>query len=209
MIEIDDVSVRAGDVELLPPTSARVGPGEALVVRGENGAGKSTLLKVLAGRLAPTSGAVRLHGAPVHQGDPTFRRRVASLVGLPPTAPDLTVHDHVLLVARTWWADAPAAADAARDVLAELGLEALRLRYPHELSSGQAQLLALALVLVRPSEVLLLDEPEQRLDAGRLDLVAGALERRRARGAMLVVATHSDVLATGLGDRLLVLGAPR
>lgn len=206
MMEIDNVSVRAGDVELLRPTSAALAAGQTLVIRGENGAGKSTLLKVLAGRLAPTTGTVRLNGAPVRQSDPSFRRQVAALVGLPPMAPDLTVYDHVLLVARTWWGGVPAAKASTQDVLAELGLDNLHRRYPHELSSGQTQLFALALVLVRPSELLILDEPEQRLDAGRIDMVASALDRRRAAGGMVVVATHSNALATGLGGRLLVLG---
>jgi ABC-type multidrug transport system ATPase subunit len=205
MIDIDGVVVAVDDVVLLPPTSASVGAGEALVVRGRNGAGKSTLLKVLAGVRAPTAGSVAIGGEPVDRRNRTFRRRVASLLGAPPTAPDLTVEDHVRVVAATWFRERNAAEEAALGVLGELGLDGLLRRFPHELSSGQQQLFALALVLARPFDVLILDEPEQRLDAERVAMVADVLARRREGGASLVVATHSPALTERLADRVLEL----
>lgn len=207
MIEVDGVSVTAGGVVLLSPVSVKARRGEALVVRGRNGAGKSTLLRVIAGARKPSSGTVRICGAAVGERDPGFRRRVAAMIGLPPMAPDLTVTDHVLLVATTWTADPVAASELARGVLAELGLEQLGLRFPHELSSGQVQLFGLALVLARPFDVLILDEPEQRLDPEHVESVVRVLRARREAGATLVVATHSTVLADGLAGRTLRLDA--
>lgn len=205
MIEVDEVGVVAGEVTLLAPVSARAQRGEALIVRGRNGTGKSTLLRVLAGARKPSSGTVRIGGAAVVERDRGFRRRVAAMIGLPPMAPDLTVLDHVLLVATTWTSDPGAAAELARGVLAELGLEALGERFPHELSSGQTQLFGLALVLARPFELLILDEPEQRLDPEHVESVIRALRARRDHGATLAVATHSPVLAGELADRVLRL----
>ena len=205
MIEVDEVGVTAGDVTLLAPVSVRAQRGEALIVRGRNGTGKSTLLRVLAGARKPSSGTVRIGGAGVIERDRGFRRRVATMIGLPPMAPDLTVFDHVLLVATTWMNESTEAAELARGVLAELGLDALGERFPHELSSGQTQLFGLALVLARPFEVLILDEPEQRLDPDHVESVVRILRARRDEGATLVVATHSPVLANGLADRTLRL----
>lgn len=207
MIEFRDVGVEVGDATLLAPVSAAAYRGEALIVRGGNGTGKSTLLRVLAGLRAPSSGAVRVGGEQVRERDPRFRRRVAAMIGLPPLAPDLTVLDHVALVATTWWDDPRAAAARAHQVLAELGLEGLHERFPHELSSGQTQLLGLALVLARPCEVLILDEPEQRLDPEHVEAVAQVLHARRDDGTTLVIATHSAVLADYLADRTLTLDA--
>jgi ABC-2 type transport system ATP-binding protein len=205
MIEIDGVVVAMDDIVLLPPTSASVRAGEALVIRGHNGAGKSTLLKVLAGVRTPTGGSASIGGAPVDRRNPIFRRRVASLLGLPPTAPDLTVEDHVRLVAATWFRERGVAEEAALSVLEELRLNGLLHRFPHELSSGQQQLFALALVLARPFDVLVLDEPEQRLDDERVGVVGDVLARRRSGGAAIVVATHSSALTERLADRVLEL----
>lgn len=207
MIEVDEVGVTAGDVTLLAPVSVLAQRGEALVVRGRNGTGKSTLLRVLAGARKPSSGAVRIDGEAVVERDRGFRRRVAAMIGLPPMAPDLTVSDHVLMVATTWLDDPDAAAELARGVVAELGLTALGQRFPHELSSGQTQLFGIALVLARPFEVLILDEPEQRLDPEHVESVIRVLRARRDDGATLVIATHSPVLADGLADRTLRLDA--
>lgn len=210
MIELDEASVVIDDVTLLAPTSVAVGPGNALIVRGENGVGKSTLLRIVTGMRTPSSGSVRIAGKPVADRDRGFRRRVAAMIGLPPMAPDLTVRDHVAMVATTW-------ADPARDtgnahpddvadgVLEELGLTALATRFPHELSSGQTQLFGLALVLARPFDVLVLDEPEQRLDPDRVKTVAAVLNARREAGATLVIATHSQELADALTGETLFL----
>lgn len=207
MIEVDEVGVTAGDVTLLAPVSVTAQRGEALIVRGRNGTGKSTLLRVLAGARKPSSGTVRIGGGGVVERDRGFRRRVAAMIGLPPMAPDLTVFDHVLLVATTWMNDSAAAAELAHEVLVEVGLDALGTRFPHELSSGQTQLFGLALVLARPFEVLILDEPEQRLDPEHVEAVIRVLRARRDDGATLVIATHSPVLADGLADRTLRLDA--
>ncbi|GAA1862548.1 ATP-binding cassette domain-containing protein [Microbacterium koreense] len=205
MIEIDRVGVATADVTLLAPVSASVSAGDALVVRGRNGSGKSTLLRTLAGARTPTSGRVSIAGSPVAPRDPSFRRRVAAMIGLPPIAPDLTVFDHVLFVATTWTDAASTATTRTEAVMAELGLTPFAARFAHELSSGQTQLFALALVLVRPFDVLLLDEPEQRLDPEHIDVMTRAVRARRDAGATLVVATHSTRVAERLSERMLWL----
>jgi ABC-type multidrug transport system ATPase subunit len=205
MIEIDGASVVAGQVTLLSPVSFTARRGEALVIRGKNGSGKSTLLRVLSGARVPTGGSVQIDGMSVNQRSSAFRRRVAAMIGLPPMAPDLTIRDHVLMVATTWLDDPTEAAALAQRVIRELGLEALQSRFPHELSSGQTQLFGIALVLARPFEVLILDEPEQRLDQEHVDTVVRALAARRDEGVTVVVATHSALIAEKLADQNLVL----
>lgn len=206
-IDAQNLSVVSSGAVLLPATSVQAASGEVVALRGENGAGKTTLLRVLAGRGRPTTGTVRIGGAPVNERDPAFRRRVAAMIGLPPMASDLTVFDHIALVASTWEQDPASVAPASHRVLEEFGLVRLGSRFPHELSSGQTQTLGLALVFVRPFTVLLLDEPEQRLDASRIELLRRALLARRDAGATIVVATHSDALADRVATRTLRLEA--
>lgn len=201
----ESIHVRAGDQVLLDPTSFVAAPGEVVAVRGPNGSGKTTLLRVIAGLLRPTSGRAIVANAEVDELDPAFRGRVASLIGLPPLARNLTLAEHLRLVAMSWGAD-PMLAEA---VLGFLGLEAFGSRFPHELSSGQTQLFALALTFARPSEVLVLDEPEQRLDQEKLALVAGRLAAFAAQGGTVVMATHSRWLVEHTSGRTIHLaGAP-
>ncbi len=206
MIELKDVTVSVGHAVLLAPVSASISPGDALVIRGRNGTGKSTLLKVLTGITSPTSGSALIGGDLVTSRDRRMSREVAAMIGLPPMAPDLTIADHVLLVATTWFDDPKAADRLAHDIVDELGLAHLAARFPHELSSGQTQLFALALALARPFDMLILDEPEQRLDPEHVDTVIRALSTRRDRGATLVIATHSERLADAIADHTLWLG---
>ncbi|WP_242087595.1 ABC transporter ATP-binding protein [Microbacterium lacticum] len=206
MIELKDVTVSVGHAVLLAPVSASISPGDALVIRGRNGTGKSTLLKVLTGITSPTSGSALIGGDLVTSRDRRMSREVAAMIGLPPMAPDLTIADHVLLVATTWFDDPKAADGLAHDIVDELELAHLAARFPHELSSGQTQLFALALVLARPFDMLILDEPEQRLDPEHLDTVIRVLSTRRDRGATLVIATHSERLADAIADHTLWLG---
>lgn len=205
LIDVERVSVAVGGARLLAPISLQADAGQIVALRGENGAGKTTLLRVLAGRTRATTGTVRIGGSVVDERHPIFRRRVAVMIGLPPMAADLTVFDHVALVSSTWEQDAESVRVATGRTLAEFGLTALGTRFPHELSSGQTQLFGLALVFVRPFDVLLLDEPEQRLDADRVELVAQAMRNRCECGSTIVLATHSAILAEGTANRTLLL----
>lgn len=207
LIDADAVSVVVSDTVLLPVTSFRADPGRIVALRGENGSGKTTLLRTLAGRIRPTTGSVRLGGRPVNEREREFRRRVAAMIGLPPMASDLTLFDHVALVSSTWERNPDAVDAATRRVLEDFGLTRLGARFPYELSSGQTQLLGLALVFVRPFDVLLLDEPEQRLDPGRIEMLARAMLARRDEGATIVAATHSGVLADLTADLTVTLRA--
>ena len=136
-----------------------------------------------------------------------FRRLVTGTVEPPLLARDLTLGEHVALVATTWGTPVRDARTAAGALLERLGIANLAHRFPHELSSGQTQLASLATVLVRPASLLLLDEPEQRLDADRTAVVAELLAERREEGATVLVATHSTPLADALGGDVLRLAA--
>ncbi len=201
-----DVSVSLDGQRLLAPTSLEVSAGEAVAVRGPNGAGKTTLLRVLAGFMRPTAGEVLLGRHPLDPRAAATRRTIAALIGAPSVAPNLTLREQLRYVRATWGASAADGEHDADALLEEFGIPRLRDRYAHELSSGQTQLFHLALAFARPGEVRILDEPEQRLDAARRELVAAAVRVRLAAGAAVVFATHSGSLARAVGAREHTVG---
>ena len=205
LVRFEDVGVVRDDSVLLLEASGAVEAGEILALTGPNGAGKTTLLRVLAGLLEATAGRVRVLGRVPDDRDRAFRTALAALIGPPQTARDLTVAEHLRFIAATWGTSAATASAQAEQLLEELAIEQLGARFPHELSSGQSQLVSLALTFARPSRVLLLDEPEQRLDAHRLDLVSAAVRRRAEAGAAIVLATHSPRLREELAETELAL----
>lgn len=193
---------------LLSPIDLAVSSGECVVVRGENGSGKTTLLRILAGTLEASEGSATLDGGRVDERDPATRARVAALIGYPTAYRDLTVIDHLVLIDSTWGGAIGTADERADDLLVSLEIDHLSERFPHELSSGQQHLFHLALVLFRPSRVLLLDEPEQRLDTHKRGLLTEILLARKAAGDALVVACHDPTMTTAIADRVVDVLAP-
>lgn len=199
-VEFADVAVLRDDILMLDGATGSADAGTVLALTGENGAGKTTMLRVLAASVEPTAGTVRIHGRSPDERDPAFRSTVAALIGPPQTARDLTVSEHLRFIAATWGASGAEASSRAAALLERLDIAHLARRYPHELSSGQTQLVGLALTLARPADVLLLDEPEQRLDADRLGIVIDVLRHVASEGAAIVLASHSARLLDALAD---------
>jgi ABC-2 type transport system ATP-binding protein len=187
---------------LLRPLDVSVAPGRCVVLRGENGSGKTTLLRILAGTLDPSEGSAKVDGRDADERDPAVRETVAALIGAPTAYRDLTLLDHLVLIDATW-GRGDGSDERAEGLLASLEIGHLAERFPHELSSGQQQLFHLAMVLGRPARVLLLDEPEQRLDTHKRGLLADLLVARKQAGAALVVACHDPDLTERIADRVV------
>lgn len=204
-VVVQDVSVMIDQAVLLAPTSFTVGSGHVLALTGPNGSGKTTLLHAIAGRTRPSTGSVTVAGAIPDYQNPAFRARLAALLGLPPLARNLTVREHVVMVAASWGHTLTESEQSAAQLLSECGMTTLASRFPHELSSGQTQLFSLALTLARPFQVLLLDEPEQRLDPDRVDMVGKILRARVELGATIIMASHSSLFVEQLADKVVTL----
>ncbi len=167
---------------ILRGVSLRIEPGERVALMGRNGAGKSTLLRHAAGLMQATRGRISATG------------RVALLLQNPT---DYLVHDTVAQ-------EAPAAA------LEAVGLDpvALAARHPRDLSGGEKQRLALAVVMGRDEAdpgpaVLCLDEPTRGMDRGVKDELARLL--RSLTGTAVVVATHDPEFVAAVADRVVLL----
>jgi ABC-2 type transport system ATP-binding protein len=198
------VSRSYGPLQALGPVSLALAAGECIALLGVNGSGKSTLLRIAAGRDTQTTGQVTYCGRRLREDALVARTEIAVAGDVSSTYPDLTVREHLLLVAIAHGAgqDAPDLVDAA---LAECRLTGHEAALPGSLSSGQRQALQLAAVLVRPRRLLILDEPEQRLDPGARRWLAGLLAEEKAGGAAVLLATHHVELAESVADQAIVL----
>lgn len=194
---------RFGPRAIIDGVEIHVAAGQVLALVGGNGSGKTTLLRILAGLLEPDDGEVTWQGRPLDESDPWVRSELAILLDDAGAFPDLSVGEHLELLARAF--SVPDPASAATTVLDEVGLAAQRDQLPATLSSGQRHRLGLGSVLVRPAALMVLDEPEQRLDAeGRLWLAA-RLRAAADDGAAIVIASHDQAVIDTTADLVLEL----
>jgi ABC-2 type transport system ATP-binding protein len=204
VVAVRGVRVAYGSFVVLDDVDLIVGQAEIVAVTGVNGAGKSTLLSCLAGLHRPAAGAVTVLGGPPRD-DAAFWRAVALVADQPTWYPGLTVREHLELVRAThepvrgWCLPAD-------ELVETFGLSARADATPLDLSSGQRQRLSLAAALARPSQLLLLDEPEQSLDAGFRQELAGLLQLGyAAHGGTVIMATHDLDFAAAAGARRVLI----
>jgi NitT/TauT family transport system ATP-binding protein len=184
--------------------SFSVGRGEKFVILGPSGCGKSTLLKSVAGFMPPTRGTMELEGRRISGPGPD---RVVVFQEFDQLLPWKTVLGNVmypLRVARRM-AEGAARREATR-FIALVGLDGFVDSYPHQLSGGMKQRVAIARSLALDPAMLLMDEPFASLDAlTRRKMQEELLGIWEATRKTILFVTHSIQEAVLLGDRILIL----
>jgi ABC-2 type transport system ATP-binding protein len=203
LLRVRGLTKKFGDIEVLSGVDLTVTAGKALALRGRNGAGKSTLLRCVTGVDAPTSGAVELDGEPVDERSVQVRRDLAIVLDDMDFFPDLSVVEHLDVFARAH--GVPDAEQVVDEVLEEVRLTPQAAQLPGTLSSGQKRRLALASAFVRPRRLLVLDEPEARLDKAGLVWLTERLLREKTAGLGILLASHDPDLVKAVADRVLDL----
>lgn len=204
LLVAEALSVGHGEAPVCAPVDLRLAAGHALAAVGPNGSGKSTLLRTLVGLLEPLAGTVAFDGAPVDERSAAFRRDVAAVLDDDAFFASLTGREHLLLTARGHGVAGPE--DVVEAEVAAFGLAERVDALPSALSSGQRRRLALAAAFVRPARLLVLDEPERRLDAGMRARLSTRLAALRNAGTALLVASHDADLVAAVADEVLVIG---
>ncbi|MFJ6615355.1 ABC transporter ATP-binding protein [Streptomyces sp. NPDC091289] len=208
-VRLADVAVRfrskKRDVTALSDVSLDVAPGEFVAIVGPSGCGKSTLLKLVAGLLTASSGDVLLGGervtGPRHDIGYVFQR--AALLEW------RSALRNILLQAEIRHMEPAQARGRADELIRMTGLTGFEDAYPHELSGGMQQRVALCRALLHEPPVLLMDEPFGALDALTREQMNTELNRIwRNTGTTVLLVTHSISEAVYLADRVVVM-SPR
>lgn len=166
--------------------------GGALVLRGPNGSGKSSLLRLATGLLPLEAGALTWNGEKIENDLPEHHARLHYMSHQDPVKPAFTVQENL-----EFWAGLGGHGEAVREALAAFGIEDLADVPARFLSSGQRRRLNLARIAASPAALWLLDEPTVGLDDLAVEALRRVVQDHRARGGMLMVATHLDL---GLAD---------
>lgn len=179
-----------------------VAANEFLCVVGPSGCGKSTLLAAIAGFLPLTAGSIRMNGVEI-KGPGAERGVVFQEYAL---LPWMTVLDNAALGLKLRGMAKPQRYEEARRYLAIANLHGVEHKYPHELSGGMKQRVAVARTLANTPEVMLMDEPFAAVDAQTRMVLQEELVRIAARSQLTVLfITHSVEEAIFLGDRVAVM----
>ncbi len=210
MLAVQNVWKEYGDQIVLERIAFDIAPRSFVALVGPSGCGKTTFLKMLLGEEAPTRGKILLDGAPLKAEPGPDRGVVFQRYSV---FPHLTALGNVMLglefsgarlMGRLFGQRRRAAEDAARAMLAEVGLAGAEAKYPAQLSGGMQQRLALAQALVLRPRVLLLDEPFGALDPG-IRAEIHALMRRlwHETDLTVVMVTHDLSEAFTLATRVI------
>ncbi|MED0677130.1 ATP-binding cassette domain-containing protein [Aneurinibacillus thermoaerophilus] len=178
---------------------------ELLAILGGNGTGKSTLLQVMGGMLVPQRGSIWLRGRSVHKIKEAERYRMIGYLAQNPLLYFLhdTVEEELWYMADYVGSERPE--EEISYLLSLLEIEDVLKKHPHDLSGGQQQKVALALILLSRPHILLVDEPTKGMDPLVKERFAELLDTLRAQGMTVVMVTHDIEFAARHASRCALL----
>ncbi|MFP5405132.1 MAG: ABC transporter ATP-binding protein, partial [Gammaproteobacteria bacterium] len=210
-LEVENLHLSYGDNAILKGLAMRLEQGEVVSLLGPSGCGKTTLLRAVAGLEAPQRGVIRIENQVVYDGDarhevPAEKRNLGLVFQSYALWPHKTVFDNVAYGLKLRKVSGAETRQRVESALANLGLDKLATRLPHQLSGGQQQRVAIARALVYNPPVILMDEPLSNLDA-KLREEARAWLRELILKLQLsaLVVTHDQNEAMAMSDRILLL----
>lgn len=200
---VERLRVKRGGRTVIADFALTVAAGEIVGLVGKNGCGKTTLLTAIAGVLSPSDGRITIDGSSVW-GARSERQRARKALGYVPESAD----PPGFLLGTELWSLCAAARDAgppSEALRAALGLDELREIALERMSLGQRRRACLGAALVGPPPLLVLDEPDNGLDAKRLDAIVTLLKEHAEGGGATIMASHDAALLEQLGARIVTM----
>lgn len=197
------------DVTALDDVTFAIDPGEFVSIIGQSGAGKSTLLKLLTAEEAPTRGRVLINDWDVgrirSRDVPLLRRQLGMVFQDYKLLPKKTAAENIAFALEVVGASRSETRATVAQMLRLVDMEEKAQRFPHQLSGGEQQRIAVARALVHQPKILLADEPTGNLDTGHTQAMLDLFLRIHAAGTTIVLVTHNRDVVNILRKRVIVL----
>ncbi len=202
-IEVSGLSKHFGSATALGKVDFALPAGQFLTVFGPNGAGKTTMMRIIATLARASDGHVRIFGQDTHVAPAAVRRRIGLVTHRSLLYASLSAYDNVLFFARMFGVHD--AAERARAILADLGLEHRMGDPVQTYSRGMEQRAAIARALVHDPDILLLDEPFSGLDPDATARLRDLLVAPRGKPRTIILTSHDLTHGADLADRVAIL----
>ncbi|WP_455391414.1 ABC transporter ATP-binding protein [[Eubacterium] cellulosolvens] len=203
MLEVSGLSKAFEKVQAVKNFSFKVKNGEVLGLIGPNGAGKTTALRCICTILTPDAGVVRVNGVDIFSNPVEAKKHLAYIPEIPHPFGYLTVEEHVEFAARAFelrdWKD------RADELIERFDLGEKKKELVHTLSKGQRQKVNIISAFIHQPNVVLMDEPLYGIDPKGGKYLKTLVKAARARGASIVISSHTLSLVEELANKVLIM----
>ena len=205
MLEVKKLSGGYTNIPVLKDVSFQVADGELVGLIGLNGAGKSTTIKEIIGLLTPYQGQILIDGQTIQDRAEAYRKKIGFIPETPSLYEELTLKEHLEVVALAYDLDWDAAFERAEKLLKLFRLEEKLEWFPVHFSKGMKQkVMLICAFMVQPS-LLIVDEPFLGLDPVAIQDLIDLLEEEKKRGTSILMSTHVLDSAEKMCDRFVIL----
>ena len=205
MLEVKKLSGGYANIPVLKDVSFQVADGELVGLIGLNGAGKSTTIKEIIGLLTPYQGQILIDGQTIQDRAEAYRKKIGFIPETPSLYEELTLKEHLEVVALAYDLDWDAAFERADKLLKLFRLEEKLDWFPVHFSKGMKQkVMIICAFMVKPS-LLIVDEPFLGLDPVAIQDLIDLIEEEKKRGTSILMSTHVLDSAEKMCDRFVIL----
>lgn len=205
MLEVKNVTGGYANLPVLKDVSFTVADGELVGLIGLNGAGKSTTIKEIIGLLTPYQGEVLIDGESLQGNLESYRKKIGFIPETPSLYEELTLKEHLEVVAMAYDLDWDAAFKRAERLLDIFRLTEKLDWFPVQFSKGMKQKVMLVCAFMVAPSLLIVDEPFLGLDPVAIQDLIDLLAEEKARGVSILMSTHVLDSAEKMCDRFVIL----